>query len=98
MYINNEIHYGHLIDPDNFNTSYIIPELYEIFNNLDDWKARYIHPDYFKSLESNTTFQEPCPDVFWFPVVTKQFTEDLVYVMEKFNRWSGSSHHVKLNQ
>lgn len=34
MYVHNEIKYGHLIDPDNYNTSLIVPELYEIFNNL----------------------------------------------------------------
>ena len=31
--MNNEINYGHLIDPDNFNSSLSIPDLYEIFNN-----------------------------------------------------------------
>ncbi|CAF4598213.1 unnamed protein product [Rotaria socialis] len=93
LYVNNELTYGHLMDPDNFNTSLIIPELYEIFTNFLDWKARYIHPDYYKSLEPNATFQQPCLDVFWFPVVTKRFTEDLVDLMEKFNRWSGSAHN-----
>ncbi|UJR36254.1 hypothetical protein I4U23_028985 [Adineta vaga] len=93
MYLHNEYDYGHLIDPDSFNTSLIIPELYEIFNNLKDWKARYIHPDYYKTLEPNATLQQPCPDVFWFPMVTHEFTYDLVKVMEVFNRWSGSGHN-----
>lgn len=34
MYITNEENFGHLIDPDNFNTSLSHPELYEIFNNV----------------------------------------------------------------
>ncbi|CAF0816227.1 unnamed protein product [Rotaria sp. Silwood1] len=92
IYLNNEINYGHLIDPDNFNISLILPELYEVFNNFKDWKDRYIHPDYYKSLQPNATFQQPCPDVFWFPVVTNEFTQDLIDLMEKFNQWSGSSH------
>jgi ABC-type enterochelin transport system permease subunit len=34
MYITNEMNYGHLIDPENFNISLIQPELYEVFNNI----------------------------------------------------------------
>jgi len=30
----NEMNYGHLIDPENFNISLIQPELYEVFNNI----------------------------------------------------------------
>ena len=37
---------------------------------------------------------QPCPDVFWFPMVTDAFTTDLVNLMEIFNKWSGSSHNV----
>ncbi len=38
MYMNNEMNYGHLIDPENFNISLPQPELYEIFNNV---KVKY---------------------------------------------------------
>ncbi|CAF3851853.1 unnamed protein product [Rotaria sp. Silwood1] len=92
MYVNNELNYGHLIDADNFNISLTKPELYEIFNNVKDWKARYLHPDYYKYLEENATFEQPCPDVYWFPFVTKEFTEDLINLMETYNQWSGSLH------
>jgi hypothetical protein len=34
MFITNEMNYGHLIDPENFNVSLNQPELYEIFNNV----------------------------------------------------------------
>ena len=34
MYIDNDMNYGHLIDPENFNTSLTQPEVYEIFNNV----------------------------------------------------------------
>jgi len=92
LFLTNEMLYGHLTDPDRFNTSLIEPELYEIFNNPQDWKARYLHPEYEKALNPNTTLEQPCPDVFWFPLTTKAFTEDLVNLMERFGRWSGSSH------
>ena len=74
MFISNEMNYGHLIDPENFNISLTQPELYEVFNNvkvnsfqnylmdtehcLKDWKARYLHPDYQKSLEPNATIEQ----------------------------------------
>lgn len=50
MYATNRHIFGHLIDPDNFNTSLPRPEVYEITSNLEDWTARYIRPDYFKFL------------------------------------------------
>ncbi|CAF0960178.1 unnamed protein product [Didymodactylos carnosus] len=58
LWIINEMTYGHLVDPDNFNISLIRPEMYEIFNNVKDWKARYIHPDYYKLLEPNVTIEQ----------------------------------------
>ncbi|CAF1049888.1 unnamed protein product [Didymodactylos carnosus] len=60
-----------------------------------DWKARYIHPDYYKLLEPNTTIEQPCPDTYWFPVVTKEFSQSLIDMMEAFGGWSGSSHTDK---
>jgi hypothetical protein len=58
MFITNEMNYGHLIDPDNYNISRTEPELYEVFNNVKDWKARYLHPDYQAALEANSTIQQ----------------------------------------
>ena len=40
--------YGHLTDPDSFNTSLIEPELYEIFNN-----PQVIHLNDFSTLLVN---------------------------------------------
>jgi hypothetical protein len=39
MFITNEMNYGHLIDPENFNISLTQPELYEVFNNI---KVNYL--------------------------------------------------------
>ncbi len=58
IYLNNEINYGHLIDPDNYNTSLILPELYELFTNS---KVNFILKKesnlnlsgFFKGLESS---------------------------------------------
>jgi procollagen-lysine,2-oxoglutarate 5-dioxygenase len=31
---------------------------------------------------------KPCTDVFWFPVATEEFCEDLITTMETFGEWS----------
>ena len=33
--------------------------------------------------------------MFWFPVVTDEFCEDLIVMMEHFGQWSGGRHHNK---
>lgn len=37
---------------------------------------------------------QPCPDVFWFPIVTTKFCDNLVEEMEHLNQWSGGRHEV----
>lgn len=51
MYATNMHQFGHLVNPDTFNITITRPEMYEIFTNPDDWEKRFIHPDFFKSLE-----------------------------------------------
>ena len=31
---------------------------------------------------------QPCPDVFWFPVISETFAKELVEEMEHFGKWS----------
>ena len=47
MYATNMDHFGHLINPDNFNTSLTRPEMFEIMTNLQDWQGRFIRPEYY---------------------------------------------------
>ena len=78
MYATNMHQFGHLVNPDGFNTTLTRPEMYEIFNNFDvsiliwtrageiflllnsfkDWSARYIRPEYYKTLESNDKLEQ----------------------------------------
>ena len=37
---------------------------------------------------------QPCPDVFWFPMVTPVFCKHLIEEMEHLNQWSGGTHEV----
>lgn len=36
---------------------------------------------------------QPCPDVFWFPLLSEVFTEQLIEEMEHFGQWSGGTNH-----
>lgn len=39
---------------------------------------------------------QPCPDVFWFPIVSTKFCDSLVEEMENLNQWSGGRHEVSV--
>uniref|UniRef100_A0A034VR52 procollagen-lysine 5-dioxygenase n=1 Tax=Bactrocera dorsalis TaxID=27457 RepID=A0A034VR52_BACDO len=91
MYVTNQHIFGHLVNADNFDTTVARPDFYTIFSNKYDWVRKYIHPNYFKHLEPNTTIEQPCPDVFWFQVGTDAFCDDMVAIMENFGKWSDGS-------
>jgi hypothetical protein len=38
---------------------------------------------------------KPCPDVFWFPVITDEFCDDLIETMERYGQWSGGNDNKK---
>ncbi len=70
-------------------------ELWEISRNRWDWEQRYIHENYSQSLQENATLKTPCPDVFWFPIVTERFADELVAEMENLGTWSDGTNNVR---
>lgn len=88
MYVSNMHDLGHLVNADAFDTSHLRNELYEIYTNQVDWEHRYIHENYSKVLEEEYKVEMPCPDVYWFPVVTPVFCGHLIDEMENFGQWS----------
>jgi len=50
MYVTNRLDWGHLITADNFETTHLNNEMYEIQNNRWDWEKRYLHENYTQSL------------------------------------------------
>lgn len=40
---------------------------------------------------------QPCPDVFWFPVLTEKACDELVEEMEHYGSWSGGKHQVRVD-
>lgn len=91
LYTTNFAHYGHLMNGDNFNTVLAKPDFYMLFDNRPDWEERYIHKEYSKLFGENVTFKQPCPDVYWFPIVTERFCDDLVAIAENNGKWSDGS-------
>ena len=56
---------------------------------------RYIHENYTRTLvQGADEVAQPCPDVYWFPMVTDRFADDLVREMENYGQWSTGSHEV----
>ena len=37
---------------------------------------------------------QPCPDVYWFPILTERFCDELVGEMENFGKWSDGTNTV----
>lgn len=89
MYTINEEHYGHLINNEDYNPMLKQPEFYQLLLNQMDWENRYLHRDYSELLKSNRFHQQPCPDVYLFPIVSDLFCIDLIKIVESFGKWSG---------
>lgn len=97
MYISNQRYFGHLVNIDSFNSTVTRPDFYTLFSNRYDWTEKYIHPNYSQQLNASYPIPQPCPDVFWFQIVTDAFCDDLVAIMEAHGSWSdGSNNDARL--
>uniref|UniRef100_A0A3B3VLA7 Procollagen-lysine, 2-oxoglutarate 5-dioxygenase 2 n=1 Tax=Poecilia latipinna TaxID=48699 RepID=A0A3B3VLA7_9TELE len=94
MYITNRHEFGRLISTANYNVSRYNNDLWQIFENPADWKEKYIHPNYTQIFTENQ-LEEPCPDVFWFPVLSEKACDEIVEEMEHYGLWSGGKHEDK---
>eukprot|EP00794_Sanderia_malayensis_P015032 gene15032-16583_t len=54
----------------------------------EDWEDRYLNENYSSFLNPKTEIPQPCPDVFWFPLMSLNWTKELVEEMEHFGKWS----------
>ena len=46
MFVSNRLDFGHLVDPESYDTSVTSPDMYQIFENGQDWEEKYIHEEY----------------------------------------------------
>lgn len=95
MYVSNMFHFGHQTDPDSFEVTHKHNDLFEIFNNPWDWELKYIHENYSVSLDPSYKLPMPCPDVYWFPIITETFCDHLIDEMENYGKWSGGRDSYK---
>ncbi|KAM3932213.1 procollagen-lysine,2-oxoglutarate 5-dioxygenase 2 isoform 2-T2 [Leptodactylus fuscus] len=91
MYITNRQEFGRLLSTANYNTSRFNNDLWQIFENPVDWRLKYINVNYSKIFTENIV-EQPCPDVFWFPVFSDEACDEIVQEMEHYGEWSGSRH------
>ncbi|VDM48459.1 unnamed protein product [Toxocara canis] len=91
MYVDNRNYYGFLVVNDDFDTSKLHPEMYQIFDNRDLWESRYIHEKYFDAIDGKMPIGQPCQDVFDFPLMSEEFCSELIEEMEHYGEWSSGS-------
>ncbi|XP_067851129.1 procollagen-lysine,2-oxoglutarate 5-dioxygenase 2 isoform X2 [Heptranchias perlo] len=94
MYVSNEHEFGRLLSTETYNSSHLHGDLWQIFDNPLDWKEKYIHPNYSKIFTGNVV-EEPCPDVFWFPIFSDTTCDELVEEVEHYGDWSGGKNEDK---
>ncbi|XP_062372754.1 multifunctional procollagen lysine hydroxylase and glycosyltransferase LH3 [Sardina pilchardus] len=93
MFVSNRDEFGRLISTNNYNTTRLYPDMWQIFDNPVDWKEKYIHENYSKIFEEDKkVVEQPCPDVYWFPAFSERMCDELVETMEDFGEWSNGKH------
>lgn len=95
MYATNLHEFGRLLETENYRTDHLHNDLWELFDNKLDWEEKYIHPNYSQNSNLSISIEEPCPDVYWFPLVSDTFAKHLIEEMEYFGEWSGGKHEDK---
>ena len=94
MHTLNRWEFGHLVHADAFKTDHLHNELWEMVTNRWDWEKRYLHPNYSGNFAEDAVLEEPCPLVYWFPIISHRFADDFVAEMENYGKWSHGSHKV----
>ncbi|XP_013880212.1 procollagen-lysine,2-oxoglutarate 5-dioxygenase 1 [Austrofundulus limnaeus] len=88
MYVTNVHTFGRILSTENYQTKHLHNDLWQIFENPTDWEERYIHMNYSRIMKDKL-IENPCPDVYWFPVFTDVACKHLIEEMEHFGQWSG---------
>ncbi|XP_063409563.1 procollagen-lysine,2-oxoglutarate 5-dioxygenase 1-like [Mytilus trossulus] len=92
MYVNNMKYRGHLVNTDDYNTTHLHSDMFQMFKNPLDWEKKYIHENYSVALKDGAVITQPCPDVYWFPIVSDTFCDHMIKTMEDYGKWSDGGH------
>uniref|UniRef100_A0A914W011 procollagen-lysine 5-dioxygenase n=1 Tax=Plectus sambesii TaxID=2011161 RepID=A0A914W011_9BILA len=97
MLVDNQNYYGYLVAADDFGDEVqrgrLYPEMWEIFENRQLWEARYLHPEYKQVLVEGVEIEQPCPDVYDFPLMSERFCAEMIGEMEHFGKWSNGKNN-----
>uniref|UniRef100_A0A1A8MM88 Procollagen-lysine,2-oxoglutarate 5-dioxygenase 1 n=2 Tax=Nothobranchius pienaari TaxID=704102 RepID=A0A1A8MM88_9TELE len=88
MFVTNMDTFGRILSTENYRTEHLHNDLWQIFENQQDWQDRYIHENYTRMM-TDKLVENPCPDVYWFPIFTDVACDHMVEEMEHFGKWSG---------
>nr|XP_054602372.1 procollagen-lysine,2-oxoglutarate 5-dioxygenase 1 isoform X2 [Nothobranchius furzeri]XP_054602373.1 procollagen-lysine,2-oxoglutarate 5-dioxygenase 1 isoform X2 [Nothobranchius furzeri] len=88
MFVTNMDTFGRILSTENYRTEHLHNDLWQIFENQQDWQDRYIHENYTRMM-TDKLVENPCPDVYWFPIFTDVACNHMVEEMEHFGKWSG---------
>ncbi|XP_070401030.1 procollagen-lysine,2-oxoglutarate 5-dioxygenase 1 isoform X2 [Nothobranchius furzeri] len=88
MFVSNMDTFGRILSTENYRTEHLHNDLWQIFENQQDWQDRYIHENYTRMM-TDKLVENPCPDVYWFPIFTDVACNHMVEEMEHFGKWSG---------
>ncbi|XP_030640838.1 procollagen-lysine,2-oxoglutarate 5-dioxygenase 1 [Chanos chanos] len=88
MFVSNMFKFGRVLSTENYQTNHLHNDLWQIFENPVDWQERYIHENYSRIMKDKL-IENPCPDVYWFPIFTDVACNHLIEEMEHFGKWSG---------
>ncbi|XP_053908692.1 multifunctional procollagen lysine hydroxylase and glycosyltransferase LH3-like [Cuculus canorus] len=91
LHVTNRQDFGRLLHPGGFNASLRHPDVAQLPHNPLDWEEQYLHENYSRIFEENL-IQEPCPDVFLFPLFSELFAHHILEEALGYGRWS-SDHH-----
>ena len=91
MYVVNLEKYGYIIETkDEIPDDAIHRSLYKFETNPDEWAKKYLHPDFYNSINNweKLPVEEPCKWAFDFPFVSDLFCEQII---DEANRKSWSA-------
>lgn len=87
LHVTNREHFGHLLVTSNYNSSRRHPDLLQLPHNTQDWEQQYLHENYSRIFQE-TLYEEPCPDVFRFPLFSERFCRELLEEAQGYGSWS----------
>lgn len=93
LHVTNREDFGHLLAAGSYNTSRLHPDLWQLPDNPQDWEEKYLHENYSRIFDEDL-YEEPCPDVYRFPLFSERLGAELVAEAERYGRWSREHHEA----